>query len=167
MSAGGDGEKAPSTAFANEKISVNGQQLPGQLEKGQNRGDDSVSLQSVAPSIAIPEASLATTRWELWSYYLYYVGNNGLAGFNFGPSAFQNLLYLAATCDANNRCTLPFAGSNKSGWSSNVRDYFRSLAHHDRLTSYWLCPGRQWNIFLNPSEPLGSYLCRGSRLSIL
>lgn len=25
-----------------------------------------------------------TTRKELWSYYLYYVGNNGLAGFNYG-----------------------------------------------------------------------------------
>lgn len=25
-----------------------------------------------------------TTRKELWSYYLYYVGNNGLSGFNYG-----------------------------------------------------------------------------------
>jgi hypothetical protein len=25
-----------------------------------------------------------TTKKELWSYYLYYVGNNGLAGFNYG-----------------------------------------------------------------------------------
>lgn len=124
MSAGGDVEKAPSAVFANEKTSVDGQQLSGQFDKGQ--GEDSVSVKSVAPSIAIPEASLATTRWELWSYYLYYVGNNGLAGFNFGPSAFQNLLYLAATCDANNKCTLPFAGSKKSGWSSNVRECFSS-----------------------------------------
>jgi hypothetical protein len=25
-----------------------------------------------------------TTKKELWSYYLYYVGNNGLSGFNYG-----------------------------------------------------------------------------------
>ncbi|KAK5081384.1 hypothetical protein LTR70_000997 [Exophiala xenobiotica] len=35
------------------------------------------------------------SKWEIWSYYLYYVGNNGLTLFNFGPTAFQNLLYEA------------------------------------------------------------------------
>jgi hypothetical protein len=39
--------------------------------------------------------SQTTTRLELWSYYVYYIGNNGLSGFNFGPSQFQNLLFLA------------------------------------------------------------------------
>ena len=34
-----------------------------------------------------------TTRWEIWAYYAYYVGNNGLTLFNFAPTAFQNLLY--------------------------------------------------------------------------
>ncbi|KAG9092627.1 hypothetical protein FS749_015556 [Ceratobasidium sp. UAMH 11750] len=28
-----------------------------------------------------------TTKKELWSYYLYYVGNNGLSGFNYGRVA--------------------------------------------------------------------------------
>ncbi|GLB40291.1 putative vacuolar effluxer which mediate the efflux of amino acids resulting from autophagic degradation [Lyophyllum shimeji] len=60
-----------------------------------------------------------TTRKELWSYYLYYVGNNGLSGFNFGPSQFQNLLFLAgydptqepftAPCN-DNGCVLPYLG---------------------------------------------------------
>lgn len=59
-----------------------------------------------------------TTRVELWSYYLYYVGNNGLSGFNFGPSQFQNLLFLAgydpilgpgSTC-GDNGCVLPYLG---------------------------------------------------------
>ncbi|KAF8318364.1 MFS general substrate transporter [Clavulina sp. PMI_390] len=77
--------------------------------------EDSVSIEvKKAPSISIPEEPLATTRLELWSWYLYYIGNNGLAGFNFGPSAFQNLLYLAATCDDSGNCTLPFAGTQKS-----------------------------------------------------
>jgi len=60
-----------------------------------------------------------TTRVELWSYYLYYVGNNGLSGFNFGPSQFQNLLYLAgydpskppfASPCGEGACVLPFLG---------------------------------------------------------
>ncbi|KAJ7707361.1 autophagy-related protein 22-like protein [Mycena rosella] len=60
-----------------------------------------------------------TTRFELWSYYLFYIGNNGLSGFNFGPSQFQNLLFLAgydptqppftAPCGENG-CVLPYLG---------------------------------------------------------
>ncbi|PPR02628.1 hypothetical protein CVT24_002199 [Panaeolus cyanescens] len=60
-----------------------------------------------------------TTRKELWSYYLYYVGNNGLSGFNFGPSQYQNLLFLAghdptqpgsqAPCSSNG-CVLLYLG---------------------------------------------------------
>ncbi len=37
-----------------------------------------------------------TSKWEIWSYYAYYVGNNGLTLFNFAPTAFQNLLYQQA-----------------------------------------------------------------------
>lgn len=37
-----------------------------------------------------------TTKWERWSYYCYYIGNNGLTLFNFGPTLFQDLLYQAA-----------------------------------------------------------------------
>jgi len=33
-----------------------------------------------------------TDKWEIWSYYSYYIGNNGLTLFNFAPTAFQNLL---------------------------------------------------------------------------
>lgn len=65
------------------------------------------------------ESRWTTTKAELWSYYLYYVGNNGLSGFNFGPSQFQNLLFLAgydptqppftAPC-GDNGCVLPYLG---------------------------------------------------------
>lgn len=60
-----------------------------------------------------------TSRTELWCYYLYYVGNNGLSGFNFGPSQFQNLLFLAgydpsgppsSVACSNNGCVLPYLG---------------------------------------------------------
>ncbi|KAJ5444597.1 uncharacterized protein N7458_008469 [Penicillium daleae] len=40
-----------------------------------------------------------TTRNEIWAYYAYYIGNNGLSLFNFAPTAFQNLLYQAAPSD--------------------------------------------------------------------
>lgn len=49
----------------------------------------------------------ATSRWEIRSWYLYYVGSNGLALFNFGPTAFQNLLEQAA---AGSGGLLEFAG---------------------------------------------------------
>ncbi|TFK93709.1 MFS general substrate transporter [Polyporus arcularius HHB13444] len=61
-----------------------------------------------------------TTRVELWAFYVYYIGNNGLSGFNFGPSQFQNLLFLAgydpsqppftAPCGAGTDCVLPYLG---------------------------------------------------------
>ncbi|GAB7356451.1 hypothetical protein MBLNU459_g7219t1 [Dothideomycetes sp. NU459] len=51
-----------------------------------------------------------TTRWEIWSYYSYYIGNNGLSLFNFGPTAFQNLLYE----QAGDGEFLYFAGRNRT-----------------------------------------------------
>lgn len=51
-----------------------------------------------------------TSRWEIWAYYSYYIGNNGLTLFNFAPTAFQNLLSQAAG-DAG---TLRFAGVERT-----------------------------------------------------
>ncbi|KAE8417327.1 putative autophagy protein [Aspergillus pseudocaelatus] len=51
-----------------------------------------------------------TTKWEIWAYYAYYIGNNGLSLFNFGPTAFQNLLSQAA----GDSGTLYFAGRQRS-----------------------------------------------------
>lgn len=51
-----------------------------------------------------------TTPWEIWAYYLYYVGNNGLTLFNFAPTAFQNLLFQAA----GDSGTLRFAGKYRT-----------------------------------------------------
>lgn len=51
-----------------------------------------------------------TTKWEIWSYYAYYVGNNGLTLFNFAPTSFQNLLYeQAGTAER-----LQFLGGNRT-----------------------------------------------------
>lgn len=48
----------------------------------------------VAPDQFVPKWE--TDKLEIWSYYAYYIGNNGLTLFNFAPTAFQNLLYQAA-----------------------------------------------------------------------
>ncbi|KAF7715953.1 Uncharacterized protein PECH_004624 [Penicillium ucsense] len=50
--------------------------------------------QTVAPDQF--DEKYRTTRNEIWAYYAYYIGNNGLSLFNFAPTAFQNLLYQAA-----------------------------------------------------------------------
>ena len=62
----------------------------------------------VAPDQFDPQYE--TSRWEIWAYYSYYIGNNGLTLFNFAPTAFQNLLAQAAG-DAG---TLRFAGVNRT-----------------------------------------------------
>ncbi|KAI8980030.1 MFS general substrate transporter [Trametes punicea] len=78
-----------------------------------------VELTSTDPAESIAP-KWTTTRRELWAFYVYYIGNNGLSGFNFGPSQFQNLLFLAgydpseppftAACGANTQCVLPYLG---------------------------------------------------------
>jgi hypothetical protein len=76
-----------------------------------------------------PSLKWTTTRSELWSYYIYYIGNNGLSGFNFGPSQFQNLLFLAGydpafppfskPCGTGN-CVLPYLGKVRDGMLPNA-----------------------------------------------
>lgn len=36
------------------------------------------------------------TKWEVWAFWLYYVGDSGLGLFTFAPTALQNLLSQAA-----------------------------------------------------------------------
>ncbi|KDQ56981.1 hypothetical protein JAAARDRAFT_687958 [Jaapia argillacea MUCL 33604] len=85
-----------------------------ELERDKKLGDTTQSV------LEEPSRPFITTRLELWTFYLYYVGNNGLSGFNFGPSQFQNLLYLAgydpsqppfsAPCTGDTGCVLPYLG---------------------------------------------------------
>ncbi|KAF4637281.1 hypothetical protein G7Y89_g805 [Cudoniella acicularis] len=67
--------------------------------------DASISDHPIAPDQFDPKWE--TDRLEIWSYYAYYIGNDGLTLFNFAPTAFQNLLYQAA----GDGTTLVFAGS--------------------------------------------------------
>ena len=63
-----------------------------------------LSDHTVAPDQFDPKWE--TDRLEIWGYYAYYIGNNGLTLFNFAPTAFQNLLYQAA----GDGTSLRFAG---------------------------------------------------------
>ncbi len=58
--------------------------------------------QSVAPDQFVE--GYETTKWEVWAYYGYYIGNTGLTLTIFAPMAMQNLMSLAA----GEKGTLPF-----------------------------------------------------------
>lgn len=68
------------------------------------------------------DSRFTTGRYELWSFYIYYIGNSGLGPFNFAPSQFQNLLSQQATnlggglCgnDGQPDCRLLFAGKERT-----------------------------------------------------
>ncbi|KAI1269935.1 MFS general substrate transporter [Xylariaceae sp. FL1019] len=64
----------------------------------------------VVPALASAEVP-ETSKWEIWSWYAYYIGANGLALFNFGPTIAQNLLSQAAPEDTG---LLPFAGQERN-----------------------------------------------------
>lgn len=70
-----------------------------------NTPDD---VQPIAPDQFDPHYQ--SSKWEIWAYYGYYIGNNGLTLFNFAPTLFQDLLYIQAG-DAE---TLNFLGSDRS-----------------------------------------------------
>ena len=50
------------------------------------------------------------TKKEIWSYYSYYCGNNGLTLFNYAPTSFQALMYEAG----GDSGILPFLGRDRT-----------------------------------------------------
>lgn len=91
---------------------------PEALEQSSTQKERAAS--ELTDSNDLKSSQWTTSRTELWAYYVFYIGNNGLSGFNFGPSQFQNLLSRAGydptgapfslPCGAGD-CVLPFAGS--------------------------------------------------------
>ncbi|KAI7082249.1 hypothetical protein KC356_g8508 [Hortaea werneckii] len=56
-----------------------------------------------------------TSKYEIWSWYSYYIGNNGLTLFNFAPTASQNLVsQQAEKIGGPSNTTLRFAGSERT-----------------------------------------------------
>lgn len=95
------GAPAETKAAPPDIISASG--TPGTVTGSRHDVSDSIAPDQFDPHFE-------TTRKETWAYYLYYVGDNGLSLFNFGPTAFQNLLYQAAG-DAS---VLRFAGRDRT-----------------------------------------------------
>ncbi|KAL4897924.1 autophagy-related protein 22-like protein [Aspergillus ambiguus] len=100
---------------------MSGNTIPGQVPEDQKFTSTevkNVDSQNVRPDEELGQRiapdqfdeGYRTTKWEIWAYYAYYIGNNGLSLFNFGPTAFQNLLYQAA----GHAGTLDFAGRSRS-----------------------------------------------------
>ena len=75
----------------------------------QDSDDIAIARRVVEPALG-PGVMPQTTQTEIWAWYSYYIGANGLSLFNFGPTAFQNLLSQAAPEDTG---LLPFAGGNR------------------------------------------------------
>ncbi|KAJ5081777.1 hypothetical protein NUU61_010041 [Penicillium alfredii] len=78
------------------------------MDPGLPQTDSSKTDRPVAPDQF--DERYRTTRKEVWAYYAYYIGNNGLGLFNFAPTAFQNLLSQAASSEG----MLDFAGRFRS-----------------------------------------------------
>ena len=62
-----------------------------------------------------------TTRKELWSYYLYYNGDNGVGPGSYSQALFQSSLTRAghipgtnSPCDANSECVVPWVGGTRA-----------------------------------------------------
>ena len=84
--------------------------MPDAIDSKENdvERSDTSDEEPVAPDQFDPQYE--TSKWEIWAYYAYYIGNNGLTLFNFAPTAFQNLLS-EAVGDAG---TLRFAGVDRT-----------------------------------------------------
>ncbi|KAF9234219.1 MFS general substrate transporter [Melanogaster broomeanus] len=87
---------------------------------GTLKPDTAQGPEASSSKLSVDSSTVTTSRSELWAFYIYYIGNSGLSGFNFGPSQFQNLLYLAgydpsqppfsAPCGSGTNCVLPYLG---------------------------------------------------------
>ena len=97
---------APDPGFAMMPAAENPKQ-GGQLDGSKEYGA-SMEEQPIAPDQFDPK--FETSRFEIWAYYAYYIGDNGLTLFNFAPTAFQNLLYQAA----GDSTTLLFMGQQRT-----------------------------------------------------
>lgn len=74
------------------------------------RGADEVLKPGLVMPVLTDTNIPTTTKAEIWAWYTYYMGANGLSLFNFGPTAFQNLLSQAAGGDTG---LLHFAGGDR------------------------------------------------------
>ncbi|KJA29632.1 hypothetical protein HYPSUDRAFT_125838 [Hypholoma sublateritium FD-334 SS-4] len=89
---------------------------------------DSVGIQTKGPTFvsSITKNEPIVNRRELWAYYMYYNGDNGVGPLGFSMTLFQSLAFAAgfdpvkgpgsscSAADASGQCVLPWAGGTKS-----------------------------------------------------
>ena len=107
-------------------------ELLSRMPRGESAAVDDVKDAFSESDPSVVDRDWTTTRTELWTFYLYYVGNSGFSGLNFGPSQFQNLLFQAgydpsqppytAPC-GDGGCVLPFLGKVRDGESTRAFSY--------------------------------------------
>lgn len=81
---------AHTTASANPGFTLTEDPKAGCVKKGGDLSDQA----HVAPDQL--DVKYETSRWEIWAYYSYHIGNNGLTLFNIASTTSQNLLSEAA-----------------------------------------------------------------------
>ncbi len=100
-----DSEPPPKSALLETKLDKQGSD---EVIAPDHSGGSPTAGAVVMPELSSsPETVRPTDSREIWAWYGYYIGANGLSLFNFGPTAFQNLLSQAAPDDTG---LLPFAG---------------------------------------------------------
>ncbi|KAI0355312.1 MFS general substrate transporter [Trametes cingulata] len=89
------------------------------------KGDSAIETEVVAIA-PVRKDEPVVTRKELWSYYLYYNGDNGVGPLNYSMTLFQSLATAAGfdpvkgpgtDCqapDASGQCVLPWSGGTKA-----------------------------------------------------
>jgi hypothetical protein len=102
--------------------------------------DDDVTSRALVFLSVLYRASCSRARSSFPNVASSIKGNNGLSGFNFGPSQFQNLLYLAgydpshppftAPCGSDTACVLPYLGHVRNSKSSFSRDHRWTIFAH-------------------------------------
>ena len=75
------------TILSSEKLETDGNSTEDLDEK-------SNGAQGPVGEIEAPNPTFTTGKWELYSYYLYYVGNSGLGPFNFQPTQVRLLVHI-------------------------------------------------------------------------
>ncbi|KAH7098287.1 autophagy-related protein 22-like protein [Auriculariales sp. MPI-PUGE-AT-0066] len=116
--------KPPAATNASEAAALDAKVVPELDDNGKKTGKLGASDLGL---VQVDYDGPIVTRRELWSYYLYYNGNNGVGPLGFSSTLFQSLAFSAgwdpakgndvrAPCDApdaSGQCVLPWAGGTK------------------------------------------------------
>ena len=111
-----NGPGVPAVALTEDPVDKHGASKPGIDARFDDKVDKTSSTDSVGNEDEEPVApdqfdpKYETSRAEIYAYYAYYIGNNGLTLFNFAPTQFQNLLSEAA----GDPGVIQFAGSERT-----------------------------------------------------